>query len=264
MGQTRIDRQFDQCGSPLQQVSCLGPQPLVDMASGRHQSVSRLGSDSLAAVGSQPDRLAAGVYSRAVGITGRGNGPLQPHQPCLSSVEGVHVQRCRPGRPRTPACWERGRSPISRPSLASTSRFPSTRVVLGFCRATTSRVPAVWVCRWWPSDCSTTRGISSSTWIASGYQNEEYIDTKVANLPMNPALSTRRGSDHGQHHDAGRHALGQGVADAGGARQAVPVGLRRGRKQSAGPRVDVATLWWRRAHADSPGVGAGRRRCAGA
>ena len=79
-----------------------------------------------------------------------------------------------------------------------------------------------------------------------------------------PGVDESRGAAHGEHHDPGRHAVGQGVADAGGAGQAVPAGLRRRRKQSTGPRADVAALWRRRAHAHSPGVGAGRGRRASA
>jgi glycogen phosphorylase len=60
----------------------------------------------------------------------------------------------------------------------------------------------------------------------NGYQREEYLDTKVENVPMEPALA-RGQADHGQTRHANRRAVGQGVADACRPREAVPARLRR-------------------------------------
>ena len=51
----------------------------------------------------------------------------------------------------------------------------------------------------------------------SGCQHEEYLDTKVENLPMEPARGADGKPISRLHPDAGRPAAGQGLADAGGA-----------------------------------------------
>ena len=98
----------------------------------------------------------------------------------------------------------------------------------------------------------------------NGFQQEEYLDTQVENLPMEPAIDadgkqitisieTRNGVLHGQ-----------GVADARRPRAAVPARLRRRRQQPARSRADSAALRRRHAHPHSPGAGARRRRREGA
>ena len=168
------------------------------------------------------------------------------------------------GHARTPACWARSRWPISRPSSAFTSRCRSTPAAWACSRATTSRAPAAWACRWWPSACSTTRAISSSISTSTASSSEEYLDTKVENLPMEPAAGRRRQADHRRDRHPHRPAAGQGVADARGPGELVPAGLRRRRQQPGGPRADQPALWRRQPHAHPPGTGAGRGRRQGA
>ena len=47
-----------------------------------------------------------------------------------------------------------------------------------------------------------------------GYQHEEYLDTKVENVPMEPARRRRRQADHRDDRHPHRAAAGQGLADA--------------------------------------------------
>ena len=192
----------------------LAQQPLVELASGGHQPVSRPRSDPLAAAGSQSDRPAERIHARAAGAAGRRDGALQPHQSRLSPAEGVHGAKQTWAADHTPVCWARSRSPISPPNSASTSRCRSTRAAWASCRATTSRVPVAWACRWWPSACSTTRATSSSIWTTDGYQQEEYLDTKVENLPMEPALDQDGEPITISIDTRKRPAAGQGLADA--------------------------------------------------
>ena len=48
----------------------------------------------------------------------------------------------------------------------------------------------------------------------NGWQQEEYLDTKVENLPMEPARGRRRQTDHRGDPDPHRPPVGQGLADA--------------------------------------------------
>ena len=74
----------------------------------------------------------------------------------------------------------------------------------------------------------------------------------------------RRQADHGADRDPHGQVAGQGVVDAGGAGEVVPVGLRRADQQPGRPRVDGPALRRRQPHADPPGVGGRHRRGAGA
>ncbi len=95
---------------------------------------------------------------------------------------------------------------------------------------------------------------------SNGYQQEEYLDTKVENLPMEPArdregkpitvqIDTRTGT-----------SAGQGLADARGPGEAVPAGLRRAQQQPGGPRADRPAVRRRQPHPHPPGIGGRRRR----
>src|SRR6185437_16375089 len=70
-----------------------GPQPMVELATRICQSVAGSGSDSLAAVGPQPDRLVERIHSRAAGTAGCRIGVVQPYQSRLPAVEGISLQR---------------------------------------------------------------------------------------------------------------------------------------------------------------------------
>ena len=114
------------------------------------------------------------------------------------------------------------------------------------------------------SACSTTRAISSSTWIGDGYQHEEYLDTKVENVPMEPGLGVDGKHDHRGDRNPHRQAAGQGLADARRPREAVSARLRRRGQQPRRPRADQPAVRRRPPHPHPPGAGAGRRRRQGA
>ena len=168
------------------------------------------------------------------------------------------------GHAPTPACWARSRWPISRPSSACTNRCRSIPAAWACSRATISRAPAAWACRWWPSGCFTTRAISSSISIIDGYQHEEYLDTKVENLPMEPAL----GADGKPITVAIDTRTGQLLAKVWlmhvGRVQLVSARLRRRRQQPGRSRADQPAVRRRQPHPHPPGAGAGRRRRQGA
>ena len=212
-----------------------------------------------------PDRAAGRVHARAAGDAGGGAGALQPHQLCLSPAEGIHGQHADLGHARTPACWARSRWPISRPSSASTSRCRFTPAAWACSRATTSKAPAAWACRWSPSACSTIRAISSSTSTSTATSSEEYLDTKVENVPMEPARRRRTASRSRFEIDT---RTGQLFAKVWlmhvGRVRLVPARLRRRRQQPGRPRADQPAVRRRPSHAHSPGTGAGRRRREGA
>jgi glycogen phosphorylase len=65
--------------------------------------------------------------------------------------------------PRTPGCWAQAGGLFLGRVRHCTSRFRFIRAAWACSRATTSRAPAAWACRWWPSACSTIRAISSSS-----------------------------------------------------------------------------------------------------
>ena len=103
---------------------------------------------------------------------------------------GSICKRTGPGAPRTPAFCGRGRWRISRPSSDCTSR----------CRS----IPAAWAC--WPAITSRARRTSDIPLIGiglfygqgyfrqrldrNGWQQEEYLQTDVNQLPMEPAIGT--------------------------------------------------------------------------
>ena len=94
----------------------------------------------------------------------------------------------------------------------------------------------------------------------NGYQQEEYLDTKVENLPMEPArdhdgkpitvqIDTRTGK-----------LLAKVWLMRVGRVKLYLLGLRRAEQQSGRPRVDGPALRRRQPHAHPPGVGGRHRR----
>ena len=78
----------------------------------------------------------------------------------------------------------------SRPSSDCTSPCRFTPAAWAFSPAITSRARPTWIFRWSASACSTARAISGSGWTASGWQQEEYLQTDISQLPMEPAIGT--------------------------------------------------------------------------
>ena len=97
-----------------------------------------------------------------------------------------------------------------------------------------------------------------------GYQREEYLDTKVENVPMEPALD----ADGKQITVKIDTRTGQLLAKVWlmhvGRVQLVSAGLRRRGQQPRRSRADQPAVRRRPSHAHSPGAGAGRRRRQGA
>ena len=71
------------------------------------------------------------------------------------------------------------------------------------------------------------QGYFKQQFDGEGYQVEEYLDTKVENVPMKPALGRQRQADHHYDRHPHRKAAGQGLADASRPRAVVSAGLRR-------------------------------------
>ncbi len=93
-----------------------------------------------------------------------------------------------------------------------------------------------------------------------GYQQEEYLDTKVENVPMEPALGTDGRPITVTSRYPHRAAVRQAVADARGPCRFVSVGLRCRRQQAGRPRTDQPAVRRRSSHAHSAGIDFGRWR----
>ena len=206
-----------------------------------------------------PIALLSEFTAERLGFAGGGVGAVQPHQPGVSAAEGIHggdaglgthahrrarlaagrlflprIRRPRirahlfrrPGRPLGRPHQER-----QRPGRAAGGR----RIVLrpglfqaapGHQRLPAGRVP--------------------------GHEGGE--------PPHGAGPRPRRQADHRADRDPHGQAAGEGVADARGAGEAVPVGLRRSQQQPGRPRIDRPALRRRQPHADSPGIGGRRGR----
>ena len=165
-----------------------GAQPVVELGPRFHQPVPRPRSGALAAAQSQSLSLLseiplAEIERRAAELVlhSRINyayrrqqeylrgGPHLGRHACRRSAAasgGVFLGRVRPARidarfiPAAWACWP----------------------------AITSRARPIWIFRWSASACSTARDISGSGSIGNGWQQEEYLQTDVNQLPMEPAI----------------------------------------------------------------------------
>ncbi len=142
----------------------------------------------------QPDRAAGGDDAGAGRRAGRRNGPLDPHQPGPPPAQGVSRQYPPHDWRVRRVCSVPPRSPISLPSLASTSRCRSTREVSASCRATTSKAPADWACRWSRWDCTTTKAISAniSMRTASSTKNTSTPASKTCRWSQRSAPTASR------------------------------------------------------------------------
>ena len=190
-----------------------------------------------------PIALLAEMTPEQVAERAVGNGALHPHQPGLSPAEGVHERtRRRPGAHARPACL--GSKPVAYFS-AEFGIHESVPIYSGglgvlsgdhIKSASGLGVPLVAIGLFYD------QGYFRQHLDAEGYQQEEYLDTKVENLPMEPAadpdgkpitvaIDTRDGAP-----------AGQGLADARRPRPALPAGLRRRRQQPRRPRADLAAL----------------------
>ena len=180
--------------APVRQVPVAGQQPLVDVAAGGRQSVSRFGSDSLASAGSQPDRAAQGIHAGTARNARHRNGALQPDPPRVPAIEGLHGFLAS-------ALGEHARGRLG---------SASGRLFLG--RVRDSRVGArlfggPWrlvgrphqecerprASRWLPSDCSMTRGTSSNDWMRTATRSRS-ISTRGSKTCRSSRHSTRKGN----------------------------------------------------------------------
>ena len=112
----------------------------------------------------------------------------------------------------------------------------------------------------WPSGLFYDQGYFKQHLDSEGYQVEEYLDTKVENVPMTPALGvdgkpitvtidTRTGK-----------LLAKVWLMQVGRVTVVSAGLRRRRQQPGRSRADQPSVRRRSSHPHPPGIGAGYRR----
>ena len=94
----------------------------------------------------------------------------------------------------------------------------------------------------------------------SGWQREEYLQTDVNQLPMQPAIGQNGEPVVVEIADARRFDSRQGVAREGGPLRPAAAGLERGGQCAGGSRDDFAAVRRRCAHAHSSGTAAGHRR----
>ena len=94
----------------------------------------------------------------------------------------------------------------------------------------------------------------------NGWQREEYLETDINQLPMQPAIGRERRAGGGGDRDARRLDSRQGVAGEGGPLRSAAAGLERGRQRAGGPGHHIAALRRRRAHSHPAGAAAGRGR----
>ena len=157
------------------------------------------------------------------------------------------------------------RSPISRPSSASTSRCPSTAAAWACWRATTSRARPTWGCRWWRWASSTASRTSASASTETGWQHAEYVASPAELLPAQPALDAQRASRSSSRSRWRRETLLRaGLGDRRRAQPAAAARHRRGRQLGGEPPARGAPLLRRPADPHPPGAAAGRGRRAGA
>ena len=94
----------------------------------------------------------------------------------------------------------------------------------------------------------------------NGWQQEDYLQANVTELPMEPAIGTNGEPVTVQIETRGGHDLRQSLAHEGGALRPSAAGFECGRQCAGGSRVDFAAVRRRRARAHPPGTAAGRRR----
>ena len=110
-----------------------------------------------------------------------------------------------PGARATPACSGRGRSRISRPSSACTSRCRSTRAASASSPAITSRRRPIWASRSSASASTTTRAISGSGSIATAASRRTTSTSTARVLPIRAARRRRTAAGARHHRHAHRH-----------------------------------------------------------
>ena len=165
-----------------------GAQSVVELGPRLDQPVPRSGSGALAGAESQSD-FAAGRDSAGEAGAARGRtGAARPHQlrvppPAGIPAGGPHLGRDACGRSAAAAggvllggvrTARIAADLLRRPGRAG-RRPHQERVRSGHSAGRRS-------------DCSTARAISASGWIGNGWQQEEYLQTDVNQLPMEPAI----------------------------------------------------------------------------
>ena len=180
-----------------------------------------------------PDRLE--VRATEMVLYSRINHAYRQLKEYMSNV-AEHLGGNERGRAWVPSRWR-----TFRPNSAFTNRFRSIRAAWASCRAITLRVRAGWAFLWSRWACFTIQGYFKQRLDEKGYQLEEYLDTKVENLPLEPAV------DHAGEPITIKIETRTGpvacsrLANACGSRSALSAGLRRRREQPGGSVADEPT-----------------------
>ena len=237
-----------------------GAQSVVELGSRFHQLVPRSRSRALEAAQSQSDLAAVRNPLAKLEAPRRRTGPAQPRSTTPIAASANISTRTAPGAHATPAFCGRVPWPISPPNSACTSRSPSIPAAWASWPAITSRAPPI-------SDIPLVgiglfygQGYFRQRLDRDGWQQEEYLETDVNQLPMEPAIGTtgepvtvqietRSGSIRAK---VWRVKVGR--CDLAAAR------FQRGRQCARGSRTHFAPLRrrWPRPH--PPGTAAGRGR----
>ena len=92
---------------------------------------------------------------------------------------------------------------------------------------------------------------------SSGWQEEEYIQTDVNHLPMEPAIGKNGSAGDSDDRDAGRSDSRESLAGKSRTLRPVAAGLKCGRKCAGRQGTDIALIRRRYANSNPPGVAAG-------
>ena len=237
-----------------------GPQSVVELGPRFHQPVPRPRSGALERAQPQSGRAArrnsAGELERRATRTGA----AQPHQLCLPPPAGISAGRPHLGRDAMPAFCGRGRSRISRRSSACTNRCPIYSGGLGVLAGDHIKSASDLGHSAGRHRLVLRPGIFPAAPGRNGWQQEEYIQTDVNQLPMEPAIGTNGEPVTVQIETRSGIDSRQGVAREGGPLRSAAARFQRRRQCSGRSRTDFAPVWRRRPRPHPPGIAAGRRR----
>jgi len=161
------------------------PQRVVELGPRLHQPVSRFESTRWRQLNQNPISL---LNEMPLEEIERRASELCCTAALITSTAASRSICTRPHLGRKPRRVLRpGRWPTFPRNSASTSRCPLLRR-LGVRPGITSRAHPTWTYRSLASGCSTGRATSCSGWITTGWQREEYLQTDINQLPMQPAI----------------------------------------------------------------------------
>ena len=165
-----------------------GAQPVVELGSRFHQPVPRSRPAALAAAQSQSHFAALAKFRWP-----RSN--AAPRNWCCTAASTTPIaasanisMRIAPGARGTPEFCGRARWHISPRNSDCTSRFPFIPAASAFSPAITSRAHPTWEFRWSAIGLFYGQGYFRQRLDKNGWQQEEYLQTDVSQMPMEPAI----------------------------------------------------------------------------